>query len=84
MPRNENVLGNATKPGETAAAERKCPGKRHKTRRNYCRGMKMSRKTPQNREKLQPPRENVLASATKSGETAAKEQKKAPGAIPGA
>ena len=44
----------------------------------------MSRKTPQNREKLQPPRENVLASATKSGETAAKEQKKAPGAIPGA
>lgn len=45
---------------------------------------KMSRETPQNREKLLPRNENVPESATKPGETAAKEQKKAPGAIPGA
>ncbi len=56
----KNVLGNATKPGETAAAEGNCPGKHHKTRRNRsCRG-EMSWETPQNQEKPQPQRENVL------------------------
>jgi hypothetical protein len=38
MPcREENVLENTPKPGETAAAEGKCPWKRHKTRRNRSR-----------------------------------------------
>ena len=32
-PQKGNVPGNATKPGETSAPKRKCPGKRHKTGR---------------------------------------------------
>ena len=82
--RKGNVLLFVGFPGETVAEEWKCPGKRHKIGRNCCRGMKMSWEAPQNREKLQPLRENVPESATNPGETAAKEQKKAPGAIPGA
>ena len=48
----ENVPGSATKPGQTATANRKCPGKRHKTRTNRHRKKKMSREAPQNREEM--------------------------------
>jgi hypothetical protein len=33
-----NIPENATKPGQTVSAERKCPGKRHKSRRKQKNG----------------------------------------------
>ena len=52
--RRGNILLFGGFPGETVAEEWKCPGKRHKSRTNGRRRNEMSRKAPQNREKLQP------------------------------
>ena len=50
--RQRNVPKNATNPGETTAVDGKCPGKRHKFRRNHGRRGEMSRKQPQFQEKF--------------------------------
>lgn len=55
--RKGNVPENTTNPGESTPAKGKCPGNRHKTRRKYNHGKEMSRKSPQNREKVQPQKE---------------------------
>jgi hypothetical protein len=55
------------------AADGKCPGKRHKTRRNCYRGMKMSRESPQIREEIVYRRGNILLFGGFPGETIAEE-----------
>jgi hypothetical protein len=55
------------------AADGKCPGKRHKTRRNYYRGMKISRESPQIREEIVYRRGNILLFGGFPGETIAEE-----------
>ncbi len=68
LPQRENVLETTAKPGETTAAERKCPGNNTNSGRNISRRGEMSWKQQQNQEKLQPQRENVPETAAKTGE----------------
>ncbi len=64
----QNILDLAAKPGENASAERKCPGKRHNSRRKLTGSNKTSTIGPQNQEKTPPQNGNVLANATIPGE----------------
>jgi hypothetical protein len=51
-PQKENVPETATKPGQTATAAAKHPGKRHKTRTKSHATAKHPGKHPQNREEM--------------------------------
>jgi hypothetical protein len=55
--RKGNVPENTKNPGESTPAKGKCPGKHHKSGRKYTSNGEMSRKSPQNREKVQPQKE---------------------------
>jgi hypothetical protein len=76
QPWRANVRENTTIPGESAHAERKCPGKHQKSRRKYTSKGEMSRKTPQIREKVHQQRGNVPEIPTKPGESTTAERKK--------
>ena len=73
-PQEKNIPRSTPKPGGTAAAEGKCPGKHPQTRRNHSRRGRMSWKAPQNQEKPPPQRRNVLENTPKPGETTAAEE----------
>ena len=76
QPRRANVRENTTIPGKSTHTEEKCPEKHHKTGRKYNHGKEMSRKSPQNQEKVHPQKGNVLKNTTKPGKIATTERKK--------
>ena len=73
-PQKKNVPKNATKLGETAAAEKECPGKRHNSGRKCCGGGETSLFWGSNREKMPPRRENVPGNPTKCGGNLSQQQ----------
>jgi hypothetical protein len=75
LPRNENVPESATNPGGNCVQEGKYPAFWGISGRNYCGGMKMSWKAPQNREEIVYRRANILIPGGFPGETSAAERK---------